>query len=281
MADGLILLAATPIGDPADASPRLREALAQADLIAAEDTRRLRRLLDVLGLQVTARIISHHEHNEQARAEVLVAEAAGGAKVVVVTDAGMPGISDPGLRVVQAARDAGVPVKVVPGPSAVLAALAVSGLATDRFCFEGFPPRTSGALRQSLDELVDQPRTMVFFESPRRLGRTLAVMAEVLGPGREAAVCRELTKTYEEVRRGGLGELATWAGDHEILGEITLVVAGATRRERGVGVVGADQVAAVRRAVAGGLRLKDAVAAVSVSEHVSKRALYDAVVKTS
>jgi len=281
MADGLILLAATPIGDPADASPRLRGALAEADIIAAEDTRRLRRLLDVLGVQVTARIISHHEHNEQARAEVLVAEAAAGATVVVVTDAGMPGISDPGLRVVQAARDAGVPVKVVPGPSAVLTALAVSGLATDRFCFEGFPPRTAGALRQSLDDLLDQPRTMVFFESPRRLGRTLAVMAEVLGPDREAAVCRELTKTYEEVRRGGLGELAAWAGDHEILGEITLVVAGATRRERGVGEVGADQVAAVRRAVAGGLRLKDAVAAVSVSDHVSKRALYDAVVKTS
>jgi 16S rRNA (cytidine1402-2'-O)-methyltransferase len=276
-APGRLVLAATPIGDVGDASPRLLAALAGADLIAAEDTRRLRRLVAATGIELNARVISYHEHNEQARAAELVAAAAAGAVVVVVTDAGMPSISDPGLRAVRAAVASGVAVAVVPGPSAVLAALALSGLATDRFCFEGFLPRRAGERARALAGLAGEPRTMVFFEAPHRLAASLAAMAEAFGGDRPAAVCRELTKTYEQVLRAPLAELAGWAAAGEVLGEITVVVAG----RPAVAASDADLaalVAQVQARVAAGERLKSAVAAVAVPAGVGKKALYDAAV---
>jgi len=272
------VLAATPIGDVRDATGRLVELLAGADVVAAEDTRRLRRLLAALGVTPTGRVVSYHEHNEVARAPELVAEAAEGAVVVVVTDAGMPSVSDPGLRVVRAAAEAGVPVSVVPGPSAVLTALALSGLATDRFCFEGFPSRKAGERRRQFAALAAEPRTMIFFEAPHRLAPALDDLVEAFGADREAAVCRELTKTYEEVRRGPLEELAAWASSGEVLGEVTLVVAG--RPAPSGPPQGAELQALVdevRRRVASGIRLKEAVAEVAGPVRVSKRVLYEAV----
>jgi 16S rRNA (cytidine1402-2'-O)-methyltransferase len=273
--EGRLILAATPIGDAEDAPARLVRLLAEADVVAAEDTRRLRRLASALGVQPRGRVVSYQEHNERERAPELVAAAADGATVLVLTDAGMPSVSDPGLRVVRAAVEAGVPVTVVPGPSAVLTALALSGLATDRFCFEGFLPRKDGERRRALAALAAEPRTMVFFEAPHRLVVTLAAMADVLGADRPAAVCRELTKTYEEVRREPLGDLARWAGDHDVLGEITVVVAG--RPEAPPAPEDVDRLAAevVRRAAAGE-RLKEAAAAVAAASGVAKNALYEA-----
>jgi 16S rRNA (cytidine1402-2'-O)-methyltransferase len=270
-----VVLAATPIGDPDDAPPRLRRLLESADLIAAEDTRRLRRLLSALGLTPSGRIVSYHEHNEAARAAELVAAARGGAVVLVVSDAGMPSVSDPGLRVVRAAVSAGVPVSAVPGPSAVLTALALSGLATDRFCFEGFLPRRSGARERALRDLAGERRTMVFFEAPHRVAATLQAMAEVFGADRPAAACRELTKTHEEVRRGPLADLAAWAAAGEVLGELTVVVAG---RPVAAGAVRDDLVVQVRELTAAGERLKDAVVAVAAAGGVSRRELYRVVV---
>lgn len=274
--EGRLVLAATPIGEPGDAPARLIRLLATADVVAAEDTRRLRRLAVALGVTPSGRVVSFHEHNETSRAAELVAAARDGATVVVVTDAGMPSVSDPGLRIVRAAVDAGVPVTAVPGPSAVLTALALSGLASDRFCFEGFLPRKTGERRRALGSLQTESRTMIFFEAPHRLAATLADMAELLGPDRPAAVARELTKTYEEVRREPLGRLAAWAASGRVLGEITVVVAG----RRSPPPATADDVAAlaeeVRRRVAGGQRLKEAVADVAVGTGVPKRELYDA-----
>lgn len=269
---GRILLAATPIGDTGDATPRLCAALETADIIAAEDTRRLLDLTRRLGLAPSGRIISLYEHNEEARAAELVAAARAGAAILVVTDAGMPTVSDPGFRLVSAAIEEGVNVSVLPGPSAVLAALAVSGIASDRFCFEGFLPRKGGELRRALVELAGERRTMVFFESPRRVGVTLAAMAEVFGGGRKAALARELTKTHEEVLRGGLAELAEKCADG-VLGEVTLVVAGAEPEEARA----EDHVVEVEALVASGTRLKDATAAVSGARGVSRRELYEAV----
>jgi 16S rRNA (cytidine1402-2'-O)-methyltransferase len=273
--EGRLILAATPIGDAEDAPARLVRLLAEADVVAAEDTRRLRRLASALGVQPRGRIVSYHEHNERERALELVAAAADGARVLVLTDAGMPSVSDPGLRVIRAAVEDGVPVTVVPGPSAVLTALALSGLATDRFCFEGFLPRKHGERRRALATLVAEPRTMIFFEAPHRLVATLAAMADVFGADRPAAVCRELTKTYEEVRREPLGDLARWAADHDVLGEITVVVAG--RPEAPPAPEDVDRLAAevVRRAAAGE-RLKDAAAAVAAMSGVGKNTLYEA-----
>src|SRR5882757_4184932 len=205
---GVLVLAGTPIGDPSDAPPRLAAELAGADLVAAEDTRRFRRLTQALGIEVTARVVSYFEGNEAARTPELVAALAGGARVVLVTDAGMPSVSDPGYRLVAAAAERGIKVTAVPGPSAVLTALAVSGLAVDRFCFEGFLPRKAGERLARLREVAADRRTLVYFEAPHRIDDTLGAMAEVFGAQRRAAVCRELTKTYEEVRRGPLAELA-------------------------------------------------------------------------
>ena len=266
-----MLLAATPIGDAADAPPRLRWALEQAEVVAAEDTRRLLALARRLAVTVPGRLISFHEHNEHERVPLLLELAAAGSRVLVVSDAGMPSVSDPGYRLVAAAAQDEVPVSVLPGPSAVLTALAISGLATDRFCFEGFVPRKPGERQRTLAALADERRTMVFFESPHRLAATLEAMAEAWGADRPAAVCRELTKTYEEVRRDGLGELAAWAAPG-VRGEITVVVAGATPRAATV----ADHVAEVLAQVDAGRRLKEAAAEVAAATGLRTRELYQA-----
>ncbi len=272
---GTLVLAATPIGDVLDAAPRLAHELATADVVAAEDTRRLRRLLAELEVSPRGRVVSYHEHNEAARTPDLVERLAAGERVVVVTDAGMPSVSDPGYRLVAAAVDAGIRVTCVPGPSAVLMALAVSGLPVDRFCFEGFLPRKPGERARALARLRDERRTMVFFEAPHRLAATLGAMAEAYGPERRAAVCRELTKTHEEVRRGGLGELSTWAVE-AARGEITVVVEGAPAVAARVEDVLAD----IQAKVAAGERLKAVCADLAASTGLSSKALYDAALRS-
>ena len=267
------MLCATPIGNVEDASPRLRRLLAEADVVAAEDTRRVRALAARLDVRIGGRVVSAHDHNEAARAQALLDEVAAGATVVVVTDAGMPSVSDPGFRLVAAAVDAGLPVTVAPGPSAVLAALAVSGLPTDRFCFEGFLPRRPGERARALAGLATEPRTMVVFEAPHRLATLLAAMVEAFGADRPAAVCRELTKLHEEVARGGLGELVAWATSKEVRGEVVVVVGGAPSTG---GVIDDATVATVLARVEDGERLKDAVAHVAGEARVSRRELYDA-----
>lgn len=271
MSTGTLVLAATPIGDPRDAAPRLAEELATADVVAAEDTRRLRRLLTDLGVTPSGSVVSYHEHNEAARTPELVERLTAGARVVVVTDAGMPSVSDPGYRLVAAAVEADVRVTCVPGPSAVLMALAVSGLPVDRFCFDGFLPRKPGERARVLADVADERRTIVFFEAPHRLADTLAAMRDAFGADRRAAVCRELTKTYEEVRRGTLTDLAEWA-EAGVKGEITVVVAGAERAVPSI----EDAVAGIRQRVEAGERLKDVAADVSALTGLSKKALYDA-----
>jgi 16S rRNA (cytidine1402-2'-O)-methyltransferase len=268
---GVLVLAATPIGDPRDAAPRLAQEITGADVVAAEDTRRLRRLCAELGVTPGGSVLSYHEHNEASRTPELVDRLRGGERVVVVTDAGMPSVSDPGYRLVDAAVAAGIRVTCVPGPSAVLMALAVSGLPVDRFCFEGFLPRKPGEKARVLAALADERRTMVFFEAPHRIEASLRAMAEAWGGDRRAAVCRELTKTYEEVRRGGLAELAAWAADG-VRGEITVVVAGATPRAASV----EDTLPAIRERVEAGERLKDVCADVASMTGLSKKTLYDA-----
>jgi 16S rRNA (cytidine1402-2'-O)-methyltransferase len=272
-----LVLAGTPIGDAADAPARLRSELAAADVIAAEDTRRLRRLLSALEVTTSARVVSYFDGNEAARTPELIDQLTNGARVVLVTDAGMPSVSDPGYRLVAAAAEAGIQVTSVPGPSAVTTALAVSGLAVDRFCFEGFVPRKAGERTRALERLADEPRTMVFFESRHRLAATLAAMVSAFGTERRAAVCRELTKTHEEVRRGTLGELAEWAAAG-VLGEITIVVAGAAAS--GSASV-ADAVRLVREREAAGVPRKEAIAAVARELGLPKREVYNAVVGAS
>lgn len=278
---GCIILAATPVGNPGDASQRLRDALATADVIAAEDTRRLRRLLSDLGVTPRGRVTSFYDAIERERAEELVTCAVAGAVVLVVSDAGMPTVSDPGYRLVALAIERSVRVTVLPGPSAVLAAMALSGLPVDRFCFEGFLPRKAGERATRIDELGSEPRTMVFFEAPHRLAVMLAALVAGLGADRSAAVCRELTKTYEEVRRGTLAELAAWAADG-VRGEITVVVAGADAAERRRAAGLDDEqgwVAAVVEREAQGRGRKDAIADVARRAGVPRRAVYDAVVR--
>lgn len=270
-ARGVVVLAATPIGQVGDAPPRLAAELAGADVIAAEDTRRLARLLRELGVTPRGRVLSYHEHNETSRTTELVDRLDAGDRVVLVTDAGMPSVSDPGYRLVRAAVDAGHGVTAVPGPSAVLTALAVSALPVDRFCFEGFLPRKAGERRRVLTDLAGERRTMVFFEAPHRLAASLADLAQAFGEDRAAAVCRELTKTYEEVRRGPLHELVAWALDG-VRGEITLVVAGAEPVPTAVG----DHLEDIARRVAAGERLKAVCADISAASGLSRKALYDA-----
>ncbi len=272
-AGGVLVLAGTPIGDPDDATPRLRRELAAADVVAAEDTRRLRRLAADLGVQVRGRVVSYYDQNETARTPELVEALRSGQRVLLVTDAGMPSVSDPGYRLVAAAVAAGVAVTAAPGPSAVLTALALSGLPVDRFCFEGFLPRKPGDRARRLAELAAEPRTTVYFEAPHRLAASLTAMADALGDDRAAAVCREMTKTYEEVRRGGLRDLAGWAAAG-VRGEITVVVAGA---EPAVAADPADLVSEVEVLVASGTRLKEATAAVAGRHGTSGKAVYDAV----
>jgi len=271
---GVLVLAATPIGQAGDASPRLAAELAGADLIAAEDTRRLGRLAAGLGVDVKRRVTSYFDGNEAARTPGLVERLVAGDRVVLVTDAGMPSVSDPGYRLVVAAVEAGVTVTAVPGPSAVLTALAVSGLPVDRFCFEGFLPRKGGERARRLAALAGEERTMVFFEAPHRTAAALGAMAASFGAERLAAVCRELTKTHEEVRRGPLGELVGWA-EEGVRGEVTIVVTGASPTSV------ADDVVSLRNAVAdleaAGEPRKDAIKTVAARAGVPKRTVYDAV----
>ena len=273
-AAGRIVLAATPIGNTGEASARLVELLGTADIVAAEDTRRLHRLVQSLGVTVAGRVISYHEHNEATKTAELLDQVRAGKTLVMVTDAGMPSVSDPGFRLVEGAVSAGLTVTAVPGPSAVLTALALSGLPTDRFCFEGFLPRKTGERASRLADLAQERRTMVFFEAPHRLEAMLRALRERFGPERRVAVCRELTKTYEEVIRGSLGELLQWAESTEVRGEIAVVLAGAPEQAAGTPE---DHVAAVNELVAQGIRLKEAVAAVAEDVRVSKRELYSAV----
>ena len=269
--DGALILAATPIGSSDDASQTLRDALASADVIAAEDTRRFVLLTKRLGIAPSARVVSYFEGNEATRTVELVDAVAAGQRVVLVTDAGMPSVSDPGYRVVVACIEAGLRVTAVPGPSAVLTALAVSGLPVDRFCFEGFLPRKGGERRRRLAAVASEPRTMIFFEAPHRLGDFLADAAAELGADRPAAVCRELTKTYEEIRRGPLAELAAWASG-TVLGEITVVIGGAPERATSI----EDAVASVLGRVDAGVRFSEAVAEVASGAGLAKGVLYDA-----
>ncbi len=272
---GLLVIAATPLGDPRDASPALGDAITAADLIAAEDTRRFRRLTAALGLKPTGRIVSYYEANEVARTAELLEALHEGSRVLLVTDAGMPSVSDPGFRLVAGAAEAGVRVTAVPGPSAVLTALALSALPVDRFCFEGFLPRKAGERAARLRLLAAEPRTMVFFEAPHRLAAALAAMALVFGAERRAAVCRELTKTYEEVRRASLAELAAWAAEG-VRGEVTVVVGGATAPPLATTPEALAVLVAAREAA--GEHRKEAIAAVAAQCELSKRVVFDAVV---
>ncbi|WP_433434719.1 16S rRNA (cytidine(1402)-2'-O)-methyltransferase [Nonomuraea sp. CA-141351] len=276
--NGKLVLAGAPIGQAGDVSPRLREVLQSADVVAAEDTRRLRRLATELGVEITGRVVSYYDQNEAGRARELLETLKEGRTVVVITDAGMPGVSDPGYRLTRLAVDEGITVTALPGPSAVTTALAVSGLASDRFCFEGFPPRKPGDRARRLSALAGEERTMVFFEAPHRLATSLEAMAEAFGPDRQAAVCRELSKTYEEVRRGGLGELAEWAAKG-VKGEITVVVAGHVPGEEEPDLD--ELVAEVDRRVAEGAQRKLAVAEVAKEAGIPKRELYDLVHRRS
>ncbi|MCA0144583.1 16S rRNA (cytidine(1402)-2'-O)-methyltransferase [Blastococcus sp. LR1] len=272
---GRLVLGGAPLGQPGDVGPRLREVMATADVLAVEDTRRLHRLAADLEVRFTGRVVTFHESVEQARLPGLLDALGSGATVLLLTDAGMPSVSDPGYTLVRAAIDAGFDVTSVPGPSAVTTALAVSGLPVDRFCFEGFLPRRSGERRSTFTALADERRTMVFFESPHRLADALVDAAAVLGDDRPAAVCRELTKTYEEIRRGGLAELAAWAAEG-VKGEITLVVAGAPVRT--VELTAAEIAAAVAAEEAAGETRKDAIRAVVTRTGLPKRTVFDAVV---
>ena len=265
----MLVLAATPLGNPSDASQRLKDALASAEVVAAEDTRRAKDLDRALGVRIAGRLVSFHDHAEEQRTEQLVAELRDGRTVLVISDAGTPLVNDPGFRLVRATVAADLPVTCLPGPSAVTTALALSGLATDRFCFEGFAPRKSQARRSWFSELRAEPRTCVFFEAPHRLSECLADAVAELGADRRAAVCRELTKTYEEVRRGTLGELVAWAADG-VRGEITVVLSGAEAGR-------ADLPGLVRKVeqfVAAGARFSDTVSLVAAEAGVPKRELY-------
>ena len=272
----MLILAAVPVGNPGDATSNLREAIERAHYIAAEDSRKFSRLCTDLGISHSAKVISFFEGNETERISELIDIMKSGNDLLVVTDAGMPGVSDPGYRLVRAALENNFDVKVLPGPSAVTTALLLSGLPTDRFCFEGFPPRTSGARSTWYESLVDEPRTIVFFEAPHRLAESLADALAAFGPDRLAAVCREMTKTYEEIIRGPLSELVDWARSKEILGEVTVVVHGYLHDASSLTV---DQIIEkVLLAEAAGISRKEAIAEVVAETKLPKRQVFDAMV---
>jgi 16S rRNA (cytidine1402-2'-O)-methyltransferase len=274
-----LTLAATPLGNPGDASLRLKEAIASAEVIAAEDSRRFHRLAADLGVTFTARVISFFDGNETARTEEVLALLQGGKKVLVVSDAGMPTISDPGFRLTRDAIAIGIEVVVIPGPSAPTMALALSGLATDRFTFEGFLPRSSGARLAHLETLRFEERTMVLFEAPHRITDSLKDAAQIFGSDRQAAICREMTKTYEETVRGSLQELILWSESKEILGEITIVLAGVPV---GTAEKTAEEIVArVREYESAGMDRKDAISTVAKECELPKKVVYAAVVDAS
>jgi 16S rRNA (cytidine1402-2'-O)-methyltransferase len=274
MSGGQLILAATPLGNILDASPRLKETLEQADLIAAEDTRRAKRLFADLNLEIKAPVISLFEENEIEKIPDIIEKLKDGLKVVVISDAGTPAISDPGYRLVTKAIEENISITVIPGPSAVLSALVLSGLPTDRFSFEGFIARKGKERTEILNNLNTQSRTMVIFESPRRTLQTLQDIQEIVGDDRKAAVVREISKTYEEVIRGSLKELVAWANSKEVLGEITLVIAGV--ENTGKKEVDDEAIGEVKQLIAAGSSFKDAVQEVSTQRGLSRRELYEA-----
>jgi 16S rRNA (cytidine1402-2'-O)-methyltransferase len=274
MSGGQLILAATPLGNILDASPRLKETLEQADLIAAEDTRRAKRLFADLNLEIKAPVISLFEENEIEKIPDIIEKLKSGLKVVVISDAGTPAISDPGYRLVTKAIEENIFITVIPGPSAVLSALVLSGLPTDRFSFEGFIARKGKERTEILNNLNTQSRTMVIFESPRRTLQTLQDIQEIVGDERKAAVVREISKTYEEVIRGSLKELVAWANSKEVLGEITLVIAGV--ENTGKKEVDEQAIGEVKQLIAAGSSFKDAVQEVSTQRGLSRRELYEA-----
>lgn len=271
-----LILAATPLGNPGDASPRLRAAIESASIIAAEDSRRFHRLCSDIEVTFSARVLSFFEGNEEDRTRELLGELQSGASVLVVSDAGMPTISDPGFRLMRDAIQCGIEVQVIPGPSAVTMAVALSGLPTDRFTFEGFPPRASGARLASFEKLRHEERTMVFFEAPHRIGDSLGDAVAVFGAQRRAAICREMTKRYEETIRGTLAELSSWADSNEVLGEITLVVEGASTDSASMSAD--EMVVRVREFEGAGMDRKAAIASVAQEFGIAKRLVYAAVV---
>jgi 16S rRNA (cytidine1402-2'-O)-methyltransferase len=271
-----LILAATPLGNPGDASPRLKSAIENASIIAAEDSRRFHRLCADIDVTFTARVLSFFEGNEIDRTRELISELKSGATVLVVSDAGMPTISDPGFRLMRDAIAEGIEVSVIPGPSAVTMSVALSGLPTDRFSFEGFPPRTAGARVATFEKLRFEERTMVFFEAPHRLADSLVDAVTVFGADRLGAICREMTKRYEETIRGNLGELSAWASTNEVLGEITLVIAGAATDS--ASLTAADMVGRVREFEKAGMDRKSAIATVAEEFGIAKRLVYAAVV---
>ena len=271
-----LILAATPLGNPGDASPRLKSAIESASIIAAEDSRRFHRLCTDIEVTFTARVLSFFEGNEIERTRELISELKSGATVLVVSDAGMPTISDPGFRLMRDAIAEGIEVSVIPGASAVTMSVALSGLPTDRFSFEGFPPRTAGARLATFEKLRFEERTMVFFEAPHRLAESLTDAVNVFGADRLGAICREMTKRYEETIRGNLGELSNWASSNEVLGEITLVIAGAAMDS--ASLTAADMVGRVREFEAAGMDRKSAIATVAEEFGIAKRLVYAAVV---
>lgn len=271
-----LLLAGVPLGNPQDASARLISAIRNASVIAAEDSRKFQRLLQDLEITTNAKVISFFEGNESERTAQLLDYLNSGSDVLVVTDAGMPTVSDPGYKLVRAAIAAEIPVEVLPGPSAVTTALALSGLPTDRFCFEGFVPRSQGAREKFFTELRYETRTIVCFETPHRLLETLSTAANILGSDRAAAICREMTKTYEETVRGSLGDLQDWANSKEILGELTMVIGGAPE---GLKSVTADQIVSrVKDLERAGMERKEAVSMVAKELELPKREVFDAMV---
>jgi 16S rRNA (cytidine1402-2'-O)-methyltransferase len=271
-----LILAATPLGNPGDASSRLKSAIENASVIAAEDSRRFHRLCADIEVSFTAKVLSFFEGNEEDRTRELISELKSGATVLVVSDAGMPTISDPGFRLMRDAIAEGIEVSVIPGPSAVTMAVALSGLPTDRFSFEGFPPRTAGARLATFEKLRFEERTMVFFEAPHRLVDSLADAVNVFGADRLGAICREMTKRYEETIRGTMNELLSWAQSNEVLGEITLVIAGAVADS--ASLTASDMVARVREFEAAGMDRKSSIATVAEEFGIAKRLVYAAVV---
>ena len=276
MSSGTLILAATPIGNVGDASVRLVDTLQTTHVIAAEDTRRLHKLLQMLNITTSAQIVSYFDQNEAERQPWLIEQLQSGRDVLIVTDAGMPSVSDPGYRMVAAAITAGIPIRVLPGPSAVTTAITMSGMAVDRFTFEGFLPRKAGERTSRLEELASERRTMVFFEAPHRTLETLQAMQAAFGPMRQIAVCRELTKTYEEVVRGTLADAVAWA-DREILGEVTIVIAGRDAAASAE-LTPEAYVREVEARVAAGTDRKEAVSEVAKALGVPRREVYDAVV---
>ncbi len=271
-----LILAATPLGNPGDASPRLRAAIESATLIAAEDSRRFHRLCADIGTTFSAKVLSFFEGNEDERTRELLEQLHNGATVLIVSDAGMPTISDPGFRLMRAAIELGIEVSVIPGPSAVTMAVALSGLPTDRFTFEGFPPRAGGARASTFEKLRHEERTMVFFEAPHRLGDCLVDAIAVFGADRRGAICREMTKRYEQTIRAPLAELSLWADNNEVLGEITLVISGA--KTDSATMTAEEMVARVREFESAGMDRKAAIASVAQEFGIAKRLVYAAVV---